>query len=96
MSITFFFCGIACVTFALAALLFLKFKKASGDRLFGFLSIACTLLALERVVGLMTYVLDPSDAGRMHTRSWLYLFRLVSFSIILISVIDKNRSKTKV
>lgn len=92
MTVTFFFSGIAAVTFAISGLLFLKFWKVSGDSFFKHLCAAFWMMAMERVVGLATYVLDPSEAGQAHTRTWIYLIRLLAFSLILIAVIQKNRS----
>lgn len=92
MAISFFFAGMAFITFALAGLLFLKLWRASGDRLFKFLCAACWMLSVERVAGVLTVFYDVSEIAEIHSRSLIYLIRLVAFFLILVSVVDKNRS----
>lgn len=79
--------------FALASLFFLKFSRISSDKFFRYLCVAFGALAIERVVGVITYVIDPSDEGQSYARPWIYLIRLAAFALILIAIIQKNRSK---
>ncbi|WP_224248636.1 DUF5985 family protein [Hyalangium gracile] len=67
------------------ALFFLRFWRASRDRLFAFFSLAfvvmgCNWLALT--------LLDVDD----ERRHYVYVIRLVSFLLILYAIWDKNRA----
>lgn len=63
------------------ALFFAHFKKATGDRLFGFFSAAFLLLGLEDVI--------REFAGEF--KSSVYLIRLLAFLLIVYAIFDKNR-----
>jgi len=86
-----FFSGISMITFFASALFFLKFWRASHERLFLFFCWATTLLGLERVgvfVGTRWYTPLPVAEGL----AWVYLIRLMSFVIIIYAILDRNRS----
>jgi hypothetical protein len=69
-----------------AGLLFYRFWQESHDRLFGFFSGAFHLLALSwALLGLFS----PTE----ETRPYIYAIRLVAFTLIIVAVIDKNRSR---
>lgn len=72
----------ACIA---CALFFLRFWKASRDRLFAFFSLAFAVMATNWLV--LTLV-DVDD----ERRHYVYLIRLVSFLIILYAIWDKNRA----
>lgn len=72
----------ACIA---CALFFLRFWKASRDRLFAFFGLAFTVMACNWLV--LTLV-DVDD----ERRHYVYLIRLVSFLIILYAIWDKNRA----
>lgn len=66
------------------ALFFVRFWRSSRDRLFLFFSIAFGLLLSERIVRIAFAV----------ESEWIpaaYLFRLLSFGMIIYAIIDKNR-----
>ena len=66
-------------------LFFLRFWRRTGDRFFLFFAIAFGLEGINRaLLGLMR---NPSEA-----EPFFYLVRLLSFLIILIAIIDKNRA----
>jgi hypothetical protein len=65
------------------SLFFFRFKKATGDRLFGYFSLAFALLGIER---LGIEFLPES------IRSGIYVVRLIAFLFILFAIIDKNRA----
>ena len=71
-----------------AALFFLRFWRQSGDRLFAIFALAFSLLAGSR---LLLAILDESNEAR----TWVYLLRLATFVLIIIAVIDKNRSSAR-
>lgn len=72
----------ACVA---CALFFLRFWKASHDRLFAFFALAFTVMGCNWLV----LTLVDVDNERRH---YVYLIRLVSFLIILYAIWDKNRA----
>jgi peptidoglycan/LPS O-acetylase OafA/YrhL len=72
----------ACIA---CALFFLRFWKASRDRLFAFFGLAFAVMACNWLV----LTLVDVDNERRH---YVYLIRLVSFLIILYAIWDKNRA----
>jgi zinc transporter ZupT len=68
------------------ALFFLRFKKTTNDRLFGFFAAAFFLIGLERIV----LELNSSELPAQ-----VYLIRLTAFLLILIGILDKNRKEKK-
>lgn len=92
MIATFYLAGVGSATFGFAGVYFLKFWRVSRDRFFLFLCLSCLLLALERLVAMLIFVsLPPEIALSGLTRSWIYVLRLIAFSLILVSIIEKNR-----
>jgi hypothetical protein len=70
---------------SVAALFFLRFWRDTGDRLFAMFAAAFLLLGITRL-GL---ALSPEELeGHTH---W-YWVRLVAFLLILVAIVDKNRS----
>ena len=70
------------------ALFFLRFWRRSRDRLFGTFSIAFALMAVERMVFLVSGV-----AAEDHSR--IFLIRLLAFLMILYAIWDKNRARSE-
>jgi hypothetical protein len=66
-------------------LFFLKFWKRSRDRLFLLFGIAFWILAINR----MALALIARDD---EVRTLLYVVRLAAFVLMLVGIIDKNRS----
>lgn len=66
-------------------LFFFRFQRRNRDRLFGFFGWAFWILAAERVL-LLT--IGPNE----EIKSYVYMFRLVAFLLILCAIYDKNRS----
>jgi hypothetical protein len=92
MIATFFFAGVGSATFGLAGVFFLKFWRVSRDRFFLFLCWSCLLLALERLAAMLIFVSFPQEIALSGlTRSWIYVLRLVAFTMILVSIAEKNR-----
>lgn len=83
-SINTFLYGALWITSWTAAVFFMRFWKASGDRLFAFLTAAFALLGLQ---WLSTGLFFWGPASRHEP----YLLRLCAFVLILIGIIDKNR-----
>lgn len=80
-----FLLGAICMAFAMAGLFFLRFWRATGDRLFILFSLAFFILAANRIG--FSFAVEQSVKG-----DWLYGVRLVAFLLILLAIVDKNRS----
>ncbi len=72
----------ACIA---CAVFFLRFWKASRDRLFAYFSLAFLVMACNW----LALTLVDVDNEQRH---YVYLIRLVSFLIILYAIWDKNRA----
>ena len=77
--------GMAAMGAWAATLFFLRFWRASRDRLFAFFALAFALLGLNWVLLVLLRVEDES-------RHLLYAMRLVAFLVILAAIWDKNRA----
>ena len=75
--------------YLVCGLFFLKFWKSTADRLFLTFSLAFWALAAQR---LMLVVL----AGQPGAEIYLYLVRLLAFSLILLAIVNKNREAPRV
>ena len=85
---THFLSGVILMGYLVAGLFFLRFWKDTRDRLFLMFGTAFLILAVQRIGFLVT-----ADASE-HALVW-YLLRLLAFVLILLAIIDKNRSRTK-
>jgi hypothetical protein len=72
---------------AAIAAFFVKFFRESKDRFYIFFSGAFAVLGLDWCAHA---VLDP----RHQNVSYLFLFRLVAFVLIVAGIVDKNRPRT--
>lgn len=79
-----FLSGAITMGFVVAGLFFLRFWKRTQEGLFVAFALAFWLLGLAQA--LLTFSNIPVEE-----RSWLYLFRLAAFSLILGSIWVKNR-----
>ncbi len=71
---------------AAAGLFFFRFWRESRDRLFAFFGAAFWVLALSW--GLLALI-DPAD----ERRPYVYAIRLVAFLLMIVGMVDKNRSR---
>lgn len=83
-----FIAGASTVASAVIALFFLRFWRDTGDRLFAIFSLAFAIFAVNRVV---LTILDETNEAR----TYVYLIRLAAFVLILVAIIDKNRSTAR-
>lgn len=67
------------------AMFFLHFWKKTGDRFFGLFALAFVALSITRIA---LAIVDEAN----EERDYLYFLRLLSFAIILVAIIDKNRA----
>lgn len=69
-----------------AGLFFLRFWRDTRDRLFAIFAVAFWLLAVQRAV--LSIVVHQGHEGGV----WIYVLRLLAFLLILVAIVDKNRS----
>ena len=70
--------------FAVAGVFFARFYRDTRDRLFGFLAVSYTLLAVNRLaLGL--------DVTGQERGDYYYWIRFAAFALILWAIVDKNR-----
>lgn len=79
-----FLSGAAAMGFVVAGLFFLRFWRDTRDPLFLSFALAFWLLGIGQA-------LLAATTASIEERSWLYLFRLAAFSLILVSIFRKNR-----
>jgi hypothetical protein len=80
----------AFIAFSLVAVVFfIRFWQESKDRLFLLFAAALLLLVGERIA----LTVMPIDPAQREVSSYVYLVRLVAFSLIIWGMIDKNRAK---
>jgi zinc transporter ZupT len=80
-----FLSGMAAALALVAGLFFLRFWRRTRDRFFAFFAASFWLMAVHRAVGL--YLRDSSE-----NQLTAYFIRLLSFVLILVAIIDKNRA----
>ena len=83
MTILDFLAGAVTFGMLVAALFFLRFWRRTGDSLFLAFAAAFFLLGLGQ--GMLALASIPVEE-----RSWLYLFRLTAFALILLAIVRKN------
>ena len=72
----------------IAGLFFLRFWKSTGDRFFLFFALSFGIEGVNRIfLGLMGGVREDAPA--------YYSIRLIAYSLILVAVLDKNRSRRR-
>ncbi len=76
--------GAIMMGFAIGGLFFARFWSRTRDRLFGIFALAFFMMAAERWMLLMVDIADE-------TRTWVYLVRLVAFTLIIMGIVVKNR-----
>jgi len=80
--------GILTMGYVVVGLFFLKFWKQSRDRLFSLFALAFFILAGQRLALALT---TQNSEGNVV----LYLVRLLAFIVILVAIIDKNRTSSR-
>lgn len=73
-------CG---TVFALITLVFLRYWKVQGDRLFAFFAGACACFGLGFVIRI---VVTETEHGAL-----VFVPRLIGFLLIIAAILDKNR-----
>lgn len=80
-----FVSGLLVAGYIVASMFFLRYWKRTRDRLFAMFAAAFGVLALQRLA--LTLSTSPIEDV-----THLYVIRLAAFVIILVAIIDKNRS----
>jgi hypothetical protein len=70
------------------ALFFLKFWRATRDRLFLFFALSFAIEGLNRLA--LYFFVGPNEDAPAY-----YLLRLLAYGLILAAIIDKNRQRLK-
>jgi hypothetical protein len=83
-----FISGVLAMGYVVAGIFFLRFWRDSRDRLFAMFGAAFFILAIQRF-GLDFFTNKPESAT-----PW-YFVRLLAFVIIIVAIVDKNRSRKK-
>jgi Family of unknown function (DUF5985) len=81
-----FLLGAVAISYGLAGLFFLRYWQRSRDRLFALFAVAFWILAANRTA--FALLDDGSELS-----SYLYVVRLVAFLVVLVAIVDKNRSE---
>lgn len=86
-AVNYFLSGAFMLACAAAGLFFVRYWIRTHDRLFAALAVAFFLFALERAV--LAYL--PLE---LEGRHFIYLARLIGFVLIILGIVDKNRSRS--
>jgi len=78
--------GAIAMGFAAAGLFFLRFWRETRDRLFLFFGLAFFIMAANRLGLALAFQYEVNQTA-------LYWIRFQAYSLILIAVVDKNRSR---
>lgn len=78
--------GVLAMASLVAALFFLRYYRATRERLFAFFSVAFVGLTTNWTV--LAIVNHPVDEAR---QAQAYVIRLVAFVVLIVGIIDKNR-----
>ena len=80
-----FLVGFTAMGCFVAALFFVRFWRATGDRFFALFALAFALFGANRVV--LGFLNEGNEA-----RPAIYVVRLLAFLVIVAAIVDKNRA----
>jgi Family of unknown function (DUF5985) len=80
--------GAVAMASLVAALFFFRFWRETQDRFFFFFAVAFSVDAITRVI------LALGDISKEH-EPFFYLARLLTFGLIILAIIDKNRHSSR-
>jgi uncharacterized membrane protein HdeD (DUF308 family) len=86
-SLSFLLLGAIAMGTLTAALFFLKFWRAGGDRFFLLFALSFFVEAINRVALAMSE--RPSEGS-----PWHYGVRLLAYVLIIVAILDKNRARS--
>jgi hypothetical protein len=76
--------GAILLGFWVAGLFFFRFWKITRDRLFSIFALAFWVMGLERLI---LAIMAPEN----EFRPYIYIFRLLAFTLLAVAILDKNR-----
>jgi len=79
--------GAILMGFAVAGLIFLRYWRDTGERLFGYFALSFFVLAANRALFVWSY--PPLEEDLIP-----YVVRLLAFLILLAAILDKNLRRT--
>ena len=77
--------GVLAMGYFVAGVFFLRYWRRTRERLFASFAVALFILALQRVLLAVNFAIIEDD-------TWYYVLRLLAFVLILLAIVDKNRS----
>lgn len=80
-----FVAGMITVGFLIAAVFFFRFWKRTSDWLFAIFGVAFVLFAINQAATTSSLLLRDDQ-------SWIYLFRLAGFVLLIVAIVVKNIS----
>lgn len=83
--------GVIIAGYAAAGLFFLRFWRETRDRLFAIFATAFWLLCIQRILLSVRYAVVSDENA-----AYIYLVRLLAFVLIIVGILDKNRSRDAV
>ena len=83
-----FLTGVVTAGFLIAALFFFRFWKTTRDWFFAVLGIVFLLFTANQFAAVVIQV--PREE-----HSWIYLFRLLGFALLLVAITIKNLPRSK-
>lgn len=81
-----FISGAMTMGYLIAGLFFLRYWSRSRDVLFSYFAASFWLLAVQRIALAFT-------AERFENSTGIYLMRLLAFVLIIVAILQKNRSR---
>jgi hypothetical protein len=75
--------GMTTMGYLIAGLFFFRFWWRTSDRLFGYFGVSFFILAVSQAASALAAI--PSE-----DQTWIYLLRLVAFTLLIIGIIQKN------
>lgn len=82
----YFLFGAISTASVVVGLFFWKYYLRTKDRLLLYFGVSFFMMAVERM--LLASMMDPAQG---EARSWVYVIRLFSFSLIIYGIYEKNR-----
>ena len=81
------FLGAIALASLVAALVFLRFWRDTGDRLFAAFAAAFFVFGVNRLI--LSLTSEDADG-----RTYAYLVRFLAFMLVVWGIVDKNRSRS--
>ena len=85
-----FFSGAIAAGFLVASIFFFRFWKSTRDWLFATFGLAFILFALGQFVASYSQL----SVSREDDYSWVYLFRLAGFVMLIVAIVRKNVARS--